>query len=91
MRKSLKVGAALSGVLFLVLTGCGQKPPASNAPKGPSPASQAWAKLTNGFIESYLQAQPFFAAQSGRHEFDGQLPDVSKERPKRMRGCPGPA
>ncbi len=77
MRKSLKLGAALSGVLFLVLTGCGQKPPASNAPKGPSPASQAWAKLTNGFIESYLQAQPFFAAQSGRHEFDGQLPDVS--------------
>ena len=77
MRKSLKVGAALSGVLFLVLTGCGQKPPASTGPKGPSPASQAWNRLTAGFIESYLQAQPFFAAQSGRHEFDGQLPDVS--------------
>jgi uncharacterized protein (DUF885 family) len=77
MRKSLKAGAALSGVLFLVLTGCGQKPPAAGAPKGPSLASQAWAKVTGGFIESYLQAQPFFAAQSGRHEFDGQLPDVS--------------
>jgi uncharacterized protein (DUF885 family) len=77
MRKSLKVGAALSGVLFLVLAGCGQQPPASTAPKGPSPASQAWNKLTAGFIESYVQAQPFFAAQSGRHEFDGQLPDVS--------------
>jgi uncharacterized protein (DUF885 family) len=77
MSKSLKVGAALSGVLFLVLAGCGQQPPASNAPKGPSPASQAWAKIAAGFIDSYLQAQPFFAAQSGRHEFDGQLPDVS--------------
>ncbi len=77
MRKSLKVGAALSGVLFVFLAGCGQQPPAAAAPKGPSPASQAWNKLTAGFIESYLQAQPFFAAQSGRHEFDGQLPDVS--------------
>ena len=77
MRKSLKFGAALSGVLILVLAGCGQKPPASAAPKGPSPASQAWNKITAGFIDSYLQAQPFFAAQSGRHEFDGQLPDVS--------------
>ncbi len=77
MWKSLKVVAALSVVSVLVLSGCGQKPPSAKAPKGPSPASQAWNKLTAGFIESYLQAQPFFAAQSGRHEFDGQLPDVS--------------
>ncbi len=77
MWKSLKVGAALSGVLFLGLVGCGQQPPASHAPKGPSLASQEWDKLTAGFIQSYFEAQPFFAAQSGRHEFDGQLPDFS--------------
>jgi hypothetical protein len=77
MWKSLKVGAALSGVLFLGLTACNQSPPASHAPKGPSPASQAWNKLTAGFIQSYLNARPAFAAQSGRHEFDGQLPDFS--------------
>jgi uncharacterized protein (DUF885 family) len=77
MWKSLKVGAALSGLLFLGLTGCGQQPPAAGAPKGPSLASQQWDKLTAGFIQSYLDAQPFFAAQSGRHEFDGQLPDLS--------------
>jgi uncharacterized protein (DUF885 family) len=77
MWKSLKVGAALSGVVFLGLTGCGQQPPAAGAPKGPSQASQEWDKLTAGFIQSYFDAQPFFAAQSGRHEFDGQLPDVS--------------
>src|SRR5271168_702841 len=76
MWKSLKVGAALSGVLFLGLTGCNQSPPPS-APKGPSVASQAWNRLTAGFIDSYLQARPAFAAQSGRHEFDGQLPDLS--------------
>jgi uncharacterized protein (DUF885 family) len=77
MWKSLKVGAALSGVLFLGLTACNQAPPASKAPKGPSLASQAWNKLTAGFIQSYFDARPFFAAQSGRHEFDGQLPDLS--------------
>jgi uncharacterized protein (DUF885 family) len=77
MWKSLKVGAALSGVLFLGLTACNQSPPASVAPKGPSPASQQWNKLTASFIDSYFQAQPAFAAQSGRHEFDGQLPDLS--------------
>jgi uncharacterized protein (DUF885 family) len=77
MWKSLKVGAALSGVVFLGLTGCGQQPPAAGAPKGPSQASQEWDKLTAGFIQSYFDAQPFFAAQAGRHEFDGQLPDVS--------------
>jgi uncharacterized protein (DUF885 family) len=77
MWKSLKVGAALSGVLFLGLTACNQSPPASVAPKGPSLASQGWNKLTAGFIQSYFNARPFFAAQSGRHEFDGQLPDLS--------------
>jgi uncharacterized protein (DUF885 family) len=83
MWKSLKVGAALSGVLLVGLAGCNQSPPAAVAPKGPSLASQAWQKLTKGFIESYLAAQPFFAAQSGRHEYDGQLPDVSNHGIKR--------
>jgi Bacterial protein of unknown function (DUF885) len=77
MRKSLKVGAALSGMLLLGLTGCGQQPPPSNAPKPPSLASQQWDKLTAGFMQRYFIAQPAFAAQSGRHDFDGQLPDLS--------------
>jgi uncharacterized protein (DUF885 family) len=82
MWKSLKVGAALSVVLLLGLAGCNQSPTAA-APKGPSLASQNWDKLTAGFIESYLTAQPFYAAQSGRHEFDGQLPDISAHGIKR--------
>ena len=77
MWKSLKVGAALAGILSLGLTGCGQKPPSSAAPKGPSLASQEWNKVTSAFMQSYFDSRPFFAAQSGRHEYDGQLPDVS--------------
>jgi uncharacterized protein (DUF885 family) len=83
MWKSLKVGAAVSVVLVLGLTGCNQSPKTAAAPKGPTRASQAWTRVTTGFIEDYLRAQPFFAAQSGRHEFDGQLPDVSSHGIKR--------
>jgi uncharacterized protein (DUF885 family) len=34
-------------------------------------------------VQSYFAAQPFFAAQSGKHEFDGQLPDLSAHGIKR--------
>jgi uncharacterized protein (DUF885 family) len=43
----------------------------------PAQAGQHWAVIANEFIEDYFRAQPFFAAESGRHEFDGQLPDLS--------------
>ena len=77
MWKSLQAQAALSGVLLLGIAGCGQSPPTHNAQKPMSEASRQWNKLTAGFIEEYFRAQPAFAAQSGRHEFDGQLPDFS--------------
>ncbi len=83
MWKSLKVGAAASAVVLFSLTGCGQSPKTAAAPKRPSQASQAWTKVANGFVEDYLRAQPFFAAQSGRHEFDGQLADLSSHGIKR--------
>ena len=87
MWKSLKVGAAVSsgtaGALLLILAGCNQSPPAAEQKKAPSRASQAWEHVANGFVEDYLRAQPSFAAQSGRHEFDGQLTDVSNHGIKR--------
>jgi hypothetical protein len=83
MWKSLAKGAALSGAMLFIVSACGQSAPPPPKPKGSSPASQAWLKLSNAFIENYMQAQPAFAAQSGRHEFDGQLPDVSAHGLKR--------
>lgn len=38
-----------------------------------------WARFVDDFIESYLQANPAFAASMGRHEFDGRLNDFSRE------------
>ncbi|HEY6621727.1 MAG TPA: DUF885 domain-containing protein [Steroidobacteraceae bacterium] len=83
MWKSLVKGAALSGALLFIVSGCGQSAPPPPQPKRSSPASQAWLKLSNAFIEDYMLAQPAFAAQAGRHEFDGQLPDVSAHGLKR--------
>ncbi len=37
----------------------------------------AWPALVDEFIESYFKAHPSMAAQQGRHEFDGILPDWS--------------
>jgi uncharacterized protein (DUF885 family) len=83
MLKTLKLGAALSCVLLLVLTACNQSAPPPPKPKGPSPASAAWLKQSNAFIEDYMLARPQFAVQAGRHEFDGQLPDLSAHGLKR--------
>ena len=84
MSVSLKKSAAVAALL-LVMAGCGQSPQ-STAPvkKPPSQASQQWATIANGFVEDYLRDQPFFAAQAGRHEFDGELPDLSAHGLKRQ-------
>ncbi len=85
MWKSLKAGAALAGVVGLLLNGCGQSPPPPHAAvKTISPASQEWKKTADGFMEDYLHADPFFAAQQGRHEFDGDLRDMSAHGIKRQ-------
>jgi uncharacterized protein (DUF885 family) len=72
----------LAGVA--TLNGCGQAPPPPSAAPPQSAASEAWKKTANGFMEDYLRADPFFAAQAGRHEFDGQLRDVSAHGLKRQ-------
>ena len=76
------LSAALSALLLLALSACNQAPPPA-APKGPSAASQKWQKTANSFIEDYMTNQPAFAAQAGRHEFDGKLPDLSAHGIKR--------
>lgn len=79
-----RLGAVVSGVLLLGLAGCNQAPQSSTPARKPlSQASQQWATVSNSFIEDYMRAQPFFAAQAGRHEFDGQLPDLSAHGIKR--------
>ena len=42
------------------------------------PATEAWDAFVTRQIEEHLVAHPQFAVVSGRHEFDGQLPDWSR-------------
>jgi uncharacterized protein (DUF885 family) len=61
-----------------LLAGCGKsEAPASPAPAAPQSAAPAWPAFVEQFIEAHLAANPAFAAEQGRHEFDGQLPDWS--------------
>jgi hypothetical protein len=39
----------------------------------------SWDAYVNRFLDAYFAAHPDFAARSGRHEFDGKLPDWSTE------------
>jgi len=80
-----RVNRAACTVLLVsvaVLSACSRERPAPApvpAPQAhPQDAAQAaWKAFAAGFIEDTFKAQPFFASQSGRHEFDGQMPDWS--------------
>jgi uncharacterized protein DUF885 len=63
-----------AAVLIALLGACsGPSTPATTAPASQS----AWDEFSARFIEDYFRANPFFAVQAGRHEFDGQMPDLS--------------
>jgi uncharacterized protein (DUF885 family) len=83
MALSNKLGLAGAAVLMCV-AGCNQAPQSKTpAPRPPSQASQQWKQTADGYVQSYFAAQPSFAAQQGKHEYDGQLPDVSEHGIKR--------
>jgi uncharacterized protein (DUF885 family) len=85
MSLKIKMGAAWASVLLAAaISGCNQTPQSKTpATRPPSQASLQWQQIAEGFAQSYFAAQPFFAAQAGKHEYDGQLPDVSAHGLKR--------
>ena len=65
-----QVARTLSSCLVLALLFTGQ-------PLAAKTLLPAWDAFAGQFIESYLSLHPSFAANAGRHEFDGKLPDWS--------------
>lgn len=67
-----------------LLGGCDQAgdppPPAADEPatSGTGPAED-WNVFVDGFIDGYFEAHPAFAVVQGRHEYDGRLPDWSRD------------
>jgi uncharacterized protein (DUF885 family) len=71
---ALILGAAALGA-------CSKQAPSTSAPAAENKVAEnakAWDGFVDNFIEDYFKAQPFFAVYSGRHEYDGQMPDLSK-------------
>ncbi len=70
-------GVALIVLVAAVASGCKRAEPVADQP-AVTPAA-AWATERDAFIEDRLSSNPPFAVDSGRHEFDGKLPDWSKD------------
>ena len=78
----------LSAAAATAIAGCATAPPpvapvaVATVPVEPatvpSPSAQ-WPGFVESYIESTFRANPPFAVSSGRHEFDGQLPDWSPQ------------
>src|SRR3954464_1594754 len=51
--------------------------PGKALPAVATAAAAQWDSLVKSFVERYFEAHPTFGAGSGRHEFDGRLPDWS--------------
>src|SRR5438128_926917 len=67
-------------LLFAILAaGCQQ--PAKTTPlvEARAPSSTAWRAFVDEYLEAYFASAPTMAARAGRHDFDGRLPDLSRE------------
>lgn len=66
----------------LLVAACSREPERSatgHTVPAPAPVTApAWPEFAAAFIESRFQADPAFAVQSGRHEFDGRMPDWNR-------------
>src|SRR5689334_17093893 len=75
-----QVAALVLLTVLAAAAGCGRQPAPVAAPPAPDRTATgraAWKDFAGAFIEAYFKLHPFFAAQAGRHEFDGQMSDWS--------------
>lgn len=77
-RLSLPFACVLIVSLLLSL-GCQQTNQQTNQQRPANRDFKSWDAFVNEFLEAYFVAHPDFAVRSGRHEFDGKLPDWTTE------------
>ena len=85
--RQLPILALSAAIAVAMLAGCERQPspqssvappPAQEtAPKDAGIGDAAWQPAVDGFVEQYFEFFPVFAANAGKHEFDGRLPDYS--------------
>ncbi|MCJ0825050.1 DUF885 domain-containing protein [Luteimonas sp. 50] len=78
---SARVAAVSALVAVALLAGCRRDAAPAPSTQAPAPAvasqDAAFASAVDAFIDGAFQHYPTFAANAGRHEFDGKLPDYS--------------
>lgn len=79
--RKLLLAASLAA---LTVAGCSKSkdrknaaPPVDVSVSSGEAAQSPWPQYMASFIDAYLSLNPGFAANQGKHEFDGQLPDWS--------------
>ncbi len=72
---ALQLARGLAVAVLMGLAACSGPAPAP--PARTTAAADPWPAYSARFIADYFKANPFFAVQAGRHEFDGQMPDLS--------------
>jgi hypothetical protein len=66
-------------VSALLFAACARDPaPAQSGSSSAASADKTWPEFVDSFIDARMKADPYFAVQAGRHEFDGQMPDWSR-------------
>jgi uncharacterized protein (DUF885 family) len=75
MRKFLIASVAIAAV---ALGGCRMAEDSNQSGSSAEAPAGDWPAFVNGFIEASFKANPGFAVAQGRHEFDGQIADVSQ-------------
>jgi uncharacterized protein (DUF885 family) len=63
-------------VVATAVVRCGAQ--AGELPKSETATDAAWDAYVERFLADYFVANPDFAVEAGKHEFDGQLPDWSE-------------
>jgi uncharacterized protein (DUF885 family) len=75
MRKFLIASVAVAAV---AMGGCQVQDNANHSGVAAETPSAGWPAFVNGFIEATFKANPGFAVMQGRHEYDGQIADLSQ-------------
>jgi len=75
--RAFLIATAMTAALVVSSCRVSDAPQADNAET--TAEARDWPTFVNNFIEASFHADPGFAVQQGRHEFDGQIADLSPQ------------
>ncbi|HYN23511.1 MAG TPA: hypothetical protein VES69_00545, partial [Pyrinomonadaceae bacterium] len=79
LRTPVRLHFVIGLLILLTVASCHRTTRDSDTRSKSSGDEISWDAYINQFLDAYFAAHPDFATRSGRHEFDGKLPDWSSE------------